>query len=372
MKVAIDALGIHYYGGGRSATLNLLNALADLDQENDYLIFLTQPEPSLERAAGNVRQYVVDERNRLKLRLWAQANMPDLVADYDLVHFTKNLGVFGIKPPSVVTVYDMTTVIHPELFPWQDVLYWRYLEPRTLQAARKIIAISRNTADDIIRLYGVPEAQIRVIYPAYSTHFRPAAPPEMARVRAQYALPADFVLHFGRIDRKKNLTMLVHAFDRFRRLSGYGGRLVLVGEEYAKSRDDELYATIAALNLTDHVQFTGPVPDADAPAIFSLATVTVFPSLHEGFGIVPLEALASGSPVITSRAGAVREAVGEAAFMLPSNDVESLANALILLNSQPQLRAEMRARGLAHAAGFSWEKAAAQTLALYREVVDGR
>ncbi len=367
MKIAIEALGIHYFGGGRSATLNLLKALATVDSENEYLVFLSRSEPSLPTNGGRFRQYVVGLQNRLALRLWAQLRLPQLVAGYDLVHFIKNLGVFGVKPPTLITMYDMTTLIYPELFPRLDVLYWRYIQPRTLDDAVRVIAISQNTADDVMRFYALPPEKLSVIRPAYSSHFKPASSDEVVRVRRRYGLPARFVLHLGRIDRKKNLNLLVEAYDRFRRQSCYPGKLVLVGEEYAKSRDETLHSTITQRGLRRDVIFTGPVPDADAPAIFSASEVTVFPSRHEGFGIVPLEALACGAPVITSRGGAVREAVGDAAIMLNTTDVHSLANALTMITTQPRLQDELRRRGPAHASNYSWESVAYTTLNVYRQ-----
>lgn len=368
MKIAIEALGINAFGGGRTATLSLLEALFALDTENEYRVFLTRSEPSLKTPAGNVEQYIVPIQNRFLARIWAQVQLPGAVRGCDLVHFAKNLGIFGLKVPAIVTVYDLTTLIHPEIFPRSDVWYWRTVQRRTLQEAARVIAISQTTAADILRYYGLPAGRVRVIYPTIAAQFRPAPVEEIARIRQRYGLPAEYVLHVGRIDRKKNLTALVRAYARFRESLPFRGKLVLAGEEYRKARDFALRPTIEELGLRSEVVFTGAIPDADLPALYSGALATVFPSLHEGFGLAPVEALACGSPLIANRAGALQEAAGEAALLLDEPAVESIAQALCLVASEPALREELKVRGLARAAHFNREESARQTLALYKEV----
>jgi glycosyltransferase involved in cell wall biosynthesis len=368
MKIAIEALGIHYYGGGRSATLNLLEALFALDTRNEYLVILSQPEPSLVAPAGNVHQWIAPTKNRFALRIWAQMMLPIRLRNYDVVHFIKNMDVFGIRARKVVTVYDMTTLVRPELFPLVDVLYWRILEKHTLRTADRVIAISQTTARDIQRFYGVASDHLRMIYLGCAAHFRPSSPSDIARVRQYYQLPDSCVLHVGRIDRKKNLTMLVEAFALFKKRSGFEGKLVFVGEEYPKMPDLNLHAAITRLGLTSDVIFTGRVPDADLPALYGAATITVFPSLHEGFGLVALEAMSCGAPLIVSPAAAIQEAVGDAAFVLAENKAGCLADALERVIGDADLRAEIRARGLTRAQRFSWAETARQTLQVYEEL----
>ena len=369
MKIAIDALGIHYFGGGRTSTLNLFETLFAIDSQNEYLIFLSQFEPSFNTPAGNVTQRIAPVKNRFLLRLWAQFVIPLAVQGYDLMHFAKHLGVIGISVPKVVTMYDLTTLIHPDLFPWFEVWYWRNIQKHTLQNANMIIAISENTADDIIRFYQVPSERIRVIYPAYANHFKPATNDEIACVRERYRIPEVYILHVGRIDRKKNLTVLVRAFAEFRKQTRFKGKLVLVGEEYMKIRDTNLHPTIEQLELKDEVILTGRVPDVDVPALYSGALVTVSTSLHEGFGLAHVEAMACGSPLIASSAGAAREILGEAAMFIDRIDTESIVEALIRVSEDPTLRQEIRERGLVRSGHFRGENSARQTLRLYEELV---
>lgn len=379
MKIAIEALGIHYFGGGRSATLNLLEALFALDSNNEYTVFLSQPEPTLVTPAGNVTQVVAPVQNRFALRLWAQARLPFLTRGYDLVHFIKNLTVPFIPTRTAVTMYDMATVLHPDLYPTSDVWYWRYLQPTLLRNTDKVIAISHDAANDVARFYNIPRAEIAVIYPSYANHFGPVAQAEVARVRTKYGLSEEYILHVGRLDRRKNLPALARAFAEFLRnppcspmaeQKPFTGKLVFVGEEYRKSRDETLPSLIEELGIRERVCFTGPVPDSDIAAIYAGALVAISVSRHEGFGIAPLEALACGTPSIANRAcGAVVEVVEDAAILVDANNRMELAQAIADVVYQPPLRAALRERGLQRAAQFSWQRAAAETLALYEEII---
>jgi glycosyltransferase involved in cell wall biosynthesis len=369
----IEALGIHYTGGGRSATLNLLEPLFKLDTETEYTVLLSQPEPTLENGRNNVRQVVAPTKHRLGLRLWAQAVIPLLVRDYDLVHFVKNLTVLGVSAKTAVTVYDLTILLYPHLFPRLDVWYWRWIQPMMLRQADRVIAISHTTAQDLQRFYHLPPAAINTIYPACNSRFKPATEEEIQRVTKKYHLPDQTVIHVGRIDRKKNLPSLLHAFSMFQRQSSFGGKLVLVGEEYPKSVDTTLERTMKQLQIADDVIFTGPVPSEDLPGLYSSAMMVVFPSLHEGFGLVALEAMACGTPLVVTDAGAIREVVRDAAVIVDSpRDVEALSHAMIRLWEDPGLREELRVRGLQVAERFSQEEAARQMLGLYREVIGAK
>ncbi len=369
MKIAIDALGIHSYGGGRTATLGLLEALFDIDRQNEYLVALTKPEPSLQLSSSHVQQWIAPLKNRLLLRLWAQLAFPRRFNHFDIVHFIKNLSVFGLKSKTVVTVYDLTTLVHPELFPKVDVLYWQTIEKFSLQQADKIIAISQNTAQDIQHFYKVPNEKIRVIFPAHATHFRVPTQEEVAQARRKYNLPDNFIVHVGRIDRKKNLGLLIRAFSILRQRQDFEGNLVFVGEEYRKSPDASIYPLIQELNLEPYVQFTGTIPDDDLAAVYGAALTAVFCSLHEGFGIVALEAMACGTPLVVTPAGAVMEVVGDAAKIVPSDNPEILANTLRDILHSASLRDEMHSLGIQKAAQFSWRETARQTLQLYEELV---
>lgn len=369
-KIVIDALGIHYPGGGRTATLNTFEGILALNKHSHFLFFLTQPEPSLQRADRNIEQIISPTKNRILVRIWAQLAILYYSSGCSLIHFAKNLGVPVSPCPYIVTVYDLTTLLYPDLFPALDVWYWRTIERKTLHGAAKVIAISQNTAQDLKALYDLPDDKIRVIYPAIGDHFKPVPEHQAQEILRTYHLPENYFIHVGRIDKKKNLTLLVRAFHRFKLSTARNTKLVLVGEVYPKSPDPELAPTIEALGLRNEIIFTGRVPDAHLPALYTHAQVTLFPSVHEGFGLAPIEAMACGSPVIGHRAGAFAEAAGEAALIIDGINEENLAAAMIDISENTQLRSEYIARGFERARLFRKEITARKTLDLYSEITE--
>jgi glycosyltransferase involved in cell wall biosynthesis len=368
MRIAIEAFGIQDYGGGRSATLNLLEPLFSIDRYNDYHVYLSQYEPKFDDTEAKVKQHVIPWKNRFLTRLWAQSILPFQLRKFDLVHFTKNLGVFGVEIPSVVTVFDLTAVLHPDLFPWSDVLYWRYIQKRTLMAASHIIAISETTSRDIEKLYGLESDRVSVVYPGINPRFQRLSETQTMDIRSRYNLQFEYLLHVGRIDRKKNIEVLVRAFLHIRS-TGFDGKLVIVGAQYKKSPDYSLLATIKEHGLEEDVIFTGRIPDEDLPGIYNGALVAVIPSIHEGFGISAVEAMACGTPLIAHKAGAVDEVVGDAGILLTSVTERILSDSIEKMIGDIDLRKRFSTLGIERAKRYSREENARKTLAIYEGLV---
>jgi glycosyltransferase involved in cell wall biosynthesis len=373
MRIAIEALGIDSPGGGRAATLNLLKPLLALDDRNEYVIYLTEPEPSLAGINPRARQVIVSIRNRFVARMFLQLTLPLTCRrrGIDLVHFVKNQTVMATGARSVVTVYDLTTLRHPEAYPAIDGWYWRQILPRQYRKMDRLIAISEATAADLVRYYQLPPDLISVIHCGYDPIYRLADPEHVERALQQYGLQGvDYFIHVGNLSLKKNLAVLLEAFLDFRRRTGFPGRLVLVGAQYSKGRDDRFFEILSRPEARAAVLLTGHVPPDELVGLYGGATAFVFPSLHEGFGLAPVEAMACGAPVIAyAGAGAVREVVGGAGLLVESaTSVEEWSRALERFATEPSLRAEMRRSGLERAAEFSAERSALMTLGLYEEV----
>lgn len=369
--IALDAVGIGETGGGRSATVNLLRELLRQDTSSSYLLLVDRPEPELLAAGSHVRQMLVPVHHRMLCRGWAQIAWPVALRrqHVDLVHHTKNLTTLGLPGRQVVTIYDMTILLHPEIYPASDVYYWRYLQPHLLKRVDRIVAISHQTARDLVEFYHLPSDRIRVIYPAYDGRFCPLPEVESERVRARYTEGARFILHVGSISRKKNLLTLLQAYEKLC-VWGYDGCLVLAGRQYSKGYDEAFYAHLDRSPYRSRVILTGSVPDEDLPALYNAADLMVFPSLHEGFGLVPVEAMACGTPLITSGAGALSEVVGDGGLIIEDvRDADAIARAADGLLTDKGRRADQIARGLRRAACYTADRAMAQTLALYQELL---
>jgi glycosyltransferase involved in cell wall biosynthesis len=368
MKIAIEALGIHDYGGGRSATLNLVHNLLAIDQQNEYTLILNQAEPAL--VARNLQQVILPLKNRFLARLAAQIYITFSGRRFNVIHYAKNLGIIGQPAPAMITIYDMTTLIHPQLFPRLDVWYWQHIQPRMLKNAARIIAISQTTKADILRFYPLQAHKIDVVYPTIAPRFRPASPQDCQRIRRRYGLPKQYLLHVGRLDRKKDITLVVEAFAKYARSINpvYGGKLLIVGGQYAKSQDLNLGPTLERLGVKDKVIFSGRVPDADLPAMYSGAQMTILASRHEGFGLAAIEALACGTPLVANRTGAIPEVVGEAALLIENMDQAKLAQTIHELISNPRKRKQYQQRGLDQARKYQNYQDAESILSCYQAI----
>jgi len=369
MKIGIDALGIEKASGGRTATINLLQPLFEIDAENEYLIAVSSVEPLFKSKHDNVSQWVLPVHNRFLKRGYAQFSLPKKLNQYNVVHFTKNLSLFGITAPKIVTVYDLSMLKFPGLMPVSDYIYWNTIQRIHLKAAQRIVTISQSASNDIQHYYGIPQRKISVIYPAISPKFKPATSDEIEGIKVKYSLPSEYLLHVGRIDPIKNLTTLVKSFKKLKVNHLFDGKLVLAGEFYKKSPDNQLLPTIRAESMENEVLLLGYVPEGDLPALMSGATLKAFPSHNEGFGLAALEAMACGTPVVTSKAGgAVEEVVGDAGVIIDNINVDQLFDGLARVLSNPEYQVELRAKGLLRVKKFDWYVTARQTLEVYQQV----
>jgi glycosyltransferase involved in cell wall biosynthesis len=373
MRIAIEALGVDRPGGGRTATLNLLKPLLAMDTHNEYSIYLSSPEPSLDELNPRVRQYIVPiAANRFSARLYLQAVLPIRFRQQkiDLAHFVKNQVVLGTGVKSIVTVYDLTTLRHPEAYPAVDVWYWRHILSRQYRHTSRLIAISEATAADLSDIYHLPPDLITVIHCGYDPAYHVPTTEQVEITRELYGLQGkDYFIHVGNLSLKKNLAVLLEAFLDFRQRTGFGGKLVLVGASYPKGRDERFYNLLARPDIRTAVLLTGHVSQDQLMGLYGGALAFTFPSLHEGFGLVALEAMACGAPVIAHGVGAVREIVGEAGILIESaTDINAWSHSLERIISDPAQRQQMKQSGLNRAKQFTAEQTARKTLQLYYQI----
>jgi len=263
--------------------------------------------------------------------------------------------------PTVLTVYDLIPLLFPEQSSRQARLAARWANRLALRAARRVLAISEATRADYIRRLGVPPARIVTIPLAAELAAQGCQLSEKVGIPA----PPPYALYLGSNKPHKNLARLVEAWGiAARHLPITDCKLLIAGAWDA--RYPEARQRAAELGLADKVIFLGPVAEADLPTLYAGAMLFVFPSLYEGFGLPVLEAMACGTPVICSNVSSLPEVAGDAAIQVDPLDVDALATAIGRVLGDAALRAEMRQRGSAQAARFSWAQTAQQTLAVYR------
>ena len=293
---------------------------------------------------------------------------PRLLSDLQpaLAHFTNSIAPLACPVPVVLTIHDMSLFLQTRTQPLRSLLTVRPLMPLAARRAAAIITVSQHARCDIIRLLKIDPARVHVIYNAPAARYRPVTDAaELDRVRRHYGLPDRFVLFVGTFEPRKNIPRLLRAFAQVRRTYP-AARLVMAGQLGWKHR--AIWQELEAQSLADAVQWLGYVPACDLPALYSLATVFAFPSLYEGFGLPVIEALACGTPTLTSQDTALAEVADDAALLIDPLDVESIAQGLLDLLQAAALRETLRGRGCLRAAEFSWARAAAETVQVYEGV----
>lgn len=367
MRIAIDARKIHDFGIG-TYIRNLLRHLARLDKDTEYVLLCHERDCPVAPALGPNFRAVPDNSRPYSLR--EQVSLPWALRreHVDLFH-----APHYVLPPlsgraSVVTIHDCIHLMFPQYLP--NKLALGYARSSLWMATRmsdRILTVSETSKRDILRFFNVDAEKITVIYNGIDERFRRQPPEEeMVRVRERYQLEGDFVLYAGNVKPHKNLERLFDAFHLVRQRGVDQVKLVVIGDEVSKYA--ELRRAVHKYNLHKYVRFLGFLPDETLAVLYRLATVFVFPSLYEGFGLPPLEAMASGAPVVTSNVSSLPEVAGDAAVLVDPYNPESIADGLVRVLTEPDLQAILKARGLQRAAEFSWERAVERIHGIYTEV----
>ncbi|NJE77285.1 glycosyltransferase family 1 protein [Thermococcus sp. ES12] len=287
----------------------------------------------------------------------------------DLVHDVY-LGLFFFYPQKtkkIITIYDLVPIKFPQTHRGDTILAHKYALMRSLRYADKIISISYSTKKDAVKYFKISEEKIRVIHLGVDEDYKLLPENEIKKIKQKYNLNYPFILYVGTLEPRKNIPTLLKALYKLKK-QGLPHKLVITGKKGWKYKN--IFELISKLNLQRDVIFTGYVPREDLPALYNAADLFVYPSLYEGFGLPPLEAMACGTPVITSNTSSLPEVVGNAGIMVDPYDVNGLAKAIYEVLTNDRLREELRKRGLERAKMFSWKKTAEETLKVYEEVYD--
>ena len=370
MRVAIDARKLHDFGIG-TYTRNLLRYLARIDRDSEYVLLCHEPDLGIGAQLGPNFRTVLESSANYSLR--EQVHVPWVLRRErpDVFHAPHYVLPPAARCRAVVTIHDCIHLMFPQYLPNRAAYaYARVLMWTAVRRSHRILTVSEASKRDIIHFFDVPPEKIVVVYNAIDERFR-TAPSEdvVARVRERYQLAQAFVLYVGNIKPHKNLVRLIEAYDLLRARGFDDMKLLIIGDEISKL--PALRRAVHRHKLHKHVRFLGYLSDDTLAVLYRLAAAFVFPSLYEGFGLPPLEAMACGTPVVTSNVSSMPEVVGDAAVLVDPYEVNSIADGMQRVLSDSDLSAELRAKGIARAKEFSWERSVARTRDLYQEVAAG-
>jgi len=367
-----EAMGVGYYAK------NLVHALAKVDSENDYLlygIFYDCYPRGWKRAAipksHNFRLHQKNSLSWLVRKRWENGGRykEKLLGGIDILHSTAYTMPPVSKTKVVVTIHDLSCFVYPQ---YHTEANYQFVTRNVHQAARRasfIIADSENTKREIMRFLHVPEEKIEVIYLAAEEGFDEKRSAEsIAQIRNKYRIEKPYFFAVGSIEPRKNLASALIAFKALVEIRKIDYQFVIAG---GKGWENEsFYQLLKKLKIDDYLVFAGYIPEEDLPALYQGAEVFVYPSFYEGFGLPVLEAMSSGTPVVTSNTSSLPEVAGDAALLVNPAEIFDLYEAMEALVTSPSLREELRGKGLEQSKKFTWEKTACQTLEIYRKIFD--
>ncbi len=372
-RIGIDA---HMAGsretGNETYVLNLLRTLPKVDAERRFEYEATV------LAAGMTLRSLVQETNTRIVRVRPALSLVRIPASMPLVAMRDRLSLlhmtYVVPPlcpcPTVVTVHDIAFRLHPDYFPPRLRLMLSMLVPFSMRRADRVITVSNSARQDILDHYDIPADRVVVTHEAAAPQYRVLADSELLEgVKARYQIHKDFLLAVGNLQPRKNLHRLVQAYGQLP--DSVRGRYLLVIAGQALWQHSAVFEVVSERGLQSDVLFTGYVPDEDLVALYNAASLFLYPSLYEGFGLPVLEAMACGTPVVTSSVSSLPEVAGDAALLVDPQDVSQLASAIEAILSNPDLARRLSERGLRRASLFSWERTALETLEVYAGILGG-
>ena len=355
-KVAIDARKWRDYGIG-TYVRNLVRHLARLDHETTYFLFCDRTDAMTLRDLAANFVPVIDESPGYGFMEHVSIPLKLKRLGVELLHSPHYVVPFFCPTKSVVTIHDCIHLLFPQYLPNSGALHYaRFMMGRAIRRSSVVLTVSEASRADILRFY--PEAQaerVQVVPNAIDPYLlEEPSEEEIERVRERYQIRGRFVLYAGNIKPHKNLDRLIAAYSLLKKRGHDDVKLLIIGDEV--NRYGSFRRAVESAGIRQDVRFFGFVPDSTLAVLYRLASVFAFPSLYEGFGLPPLEAMACGAPVVTSRLSSLPEVVGDAAVLVDPYDVEDIALGMARVLEDDVLRADLVARGRVRARSFSWER----------------
>jgi glycosyltransferase involved in cell wall biosynthesis len=334
---------------------------------NELIVLLTRAPDGLDGLSVTRVRAPFPTPNEYARALWEQTIVPAQVSRFapDVYHSPNYILPLAIRCPTVVTVHDLH-FFDVSLHRRRSHLYLSFLTTRAVRMATRVICVSDDTRDALVERFPEVAAKVRVVSEGVNERFRPASQDEILGFRRRHGLNRPMVLFVGTVEPRKNIPRLVRAFSHAVTSGDLPHELVLVGGDGWKN--DAVWAAIDSSSARERIRVLGYLDEAELRAAYSAADVFAFPSLGEGFGLPPIEAMACGTPTLTANTGAIPEIVGDAAWTVEPTDTEALSDALLRLLKSASERERLATAGRQRAAQFSWSAVAAATLEVYREV----
>lgn len=376
MRIGIDirTLMDAQYSGVSEYTYNLVKNLLKKDTQNEYVLFYNSFKNVSERIPkfeGNYKIVKTKYPNKFfNFLLQKTFKYPkiDKFLEVD-IFIAPNIGFYALSNDcmKILTIHDLSFLRYPEFFSWKRRLWHKVINVKKLvKNFDKLVAVSENTKNDLIELCNIDKSKVEVVYSGISRNYKSSITNyELEKVRDKYELPENFILYLGTIEPRKNIISIIKAYNKFRdgRSEMSDIRLVLAGGKGWKTK--KIYKERNNSKYKNDIIFTGYVDDKDKPALYSLANIFIYPSFYEGFGFPPLEAMACGTPVISSFSSSLPEVVGNAGMMLDPYNVNDLTKVIEELLNNKDLQEDLKQKGLEQVKKFSWDDAAESYLNLF-------
>ncbi len=367
MRIAIDVRKLHDFGIG-TYVRNLLRQLSRIDHDTDYVLLCQQGDQPIAGQLGENFRTMTERAGQYSFA--EQLSVPFHLSRASPHLFHTPHYILPVLTPcrSIVTIHDCIHLIFPQYLPHRAAhAYARTMFWTAVHRASRILTVSEASKKDILRFFGVPSERVTVIYNAIDDRFfEQPSEEQIVRVRERYQLHDRFLMYAGNVKPHKNIERLIDAFVLLRKKGLDDLKLLITGSEI--SRYSTLRRAVHRHNLHRHVRFLGYQSEETLAALYRLADVFVFPSLYEGFGLPPLEAMASGTPVVASNVSSLPEVVGDAGVLVNPYDPQAIADGVVNVLEDDALRHDLTARGLKRARTFSWAESVRQIRQIYQDV----
>lgn len=371
MRIAIDARGINWYKGTGIGTYteNILKYMLMIDKENSYDVYWSGENYS-DFNNKNVKIHLTSKKHN---KFFEQFFIPASISreKADLYHIPQNgMGLCeNISCKKIVTIHDIIPYIMPDTVGRGYLIKFIREMPKIIALADAIITVSEFSKKDILRIFPIDPSKIYVTHLAAESRYRPLNKEGCKKyLKKNYGMEKPFILYIGGFSARKNIKSLIIAFSKIQKDLNNDYELVIVGSN--KDQGKFLQDFAKTLNLENNIRFTGFVPENDLPLFYNACSAFLYPSLYEGFGLPPLEAMSCGAPTITSNLTSIPEIVGDGAELIDPLNIESIMSSMVKVLNHPDIQNYLSIKGLKRACQFSWVKTSEETLSIYKKVIE--